>query len=467
MLNRRTRGGGLIGAAKQRSLSAFRAVENLEARLLFSTYTVTGTGDGPGIVTPVQTGVYTATTLRAAVTAADAAPDADVINFAPSVSGTITLTPALGELAITNPLTIQGPGANHLAVDGGGAIRVFSVAAGVTASISGLTISGGHTTVQGGAGVRNLGTLTLSNDTIANNVDTLDGAGVFNTGNLTVIGSTFSGNTAADGGGGLFTAGVASVVNSTFANNSADFGGAIYNASGSMLTVNGSTISGNHANSSGGGISATLNDATAMVSGTRLNNTIVAGNTFTPFTTPNPNVAQNADLYGYFDAASSNNLIGSLGAAKGLNPSINLLGNIGNATPAIDAKLSPLAYNGGTTQTMLPLAGSPAIDAGKNSVIPAGITTDQRGMARIFNNIVDIGAVETNYSTTGGGTGGTGGGTGGTGGTGGGSGDDDHGGHDKDKGDHGHGDDNDRDHGKGDGHHDDVWQWLKAFFDHH
>jgi len=456
MLNRRTCGGSSNRAAKRRSFSVFRAVENLEARLFFSTYTVTGTGDGAGVVTPVQTGVYTATTLRAAVTAADAAPDADVINFASGASGTITLSSALGELPITNPLSIQGPGASHLAVDGGGAIRVFSVAAGVTASISGLTISGGHTTVQGGAGVRNLGTLTLSNDTIANNLDTLDGAGVFNTGNLTVIGSTFSGNTAADGGGGLFTAGVASVVNSTFANNSADFGGAIYNASGSTLTVNDSTISGNHANSSGGGVAATLNDPTTMASGTRLNNTIVAGNTFTPFTTPNPNVAQNADLYGFFDAASSNNLIGSLGAAKGLIASINLLGNIANLTSVIDAKLSPLAYNGGTTQTMLPLAGSPAIDAGSNSLVPAGITADQRGMPRIFNTIVDIGAVETNYSTTGGGTGGTGGGTGGNGG---GSGDDDHGGHDKDK-------DKDHDHGKADDHHDGLWQSLKAFLDH-
>jgi hypothetical protein len=40
------------------------------------------------------------------------------------------------------------------------------------------------------------------------------------------------------------------------------------------------------------------------------------------------------------------------------------------------------------------LLGSPAIDAGNNVAIPAGVTTDQRGAARIFNGTVDIGAFE-------------------------------------------------------------------------
>ena len=42
------------------------------------------------------------------------------------------------------------------------------------------------------------------------------------------------------------------------------------------------------------------------------------------------------------------------------------------------------------------LPGSPAIDAGDNSLIPAGVTTDQRGTgyARIDNGTVDIGAFE-------------------------------------------------------------------------
>ena len=45
------------------------------------------------------------------------------------------------------------------------------------------------------------------------------------------------------------------------------------------------------------------------------------------------------------------------------------------------------------------LPGSPAIDAGNNALIPAGVTTDQRGLPRIVNGIVDIGAFESSGFT--------------------------------------------------------------------
>ena len=41
------------------------------------------------------------------------------------------------------------------------------------------------------------------------------------------------------------------------------------------------------------------------------------------------------------------------------------------------------------------LPGSPAIDKGSNSLIPSGVTTDQRGVRSIVNSTVDIGAVES------------------------------------------------------------------------
>ena len=67
-----------------------------------------------------------------------------------------------------------------------------------------------------------------------------------------------------------------------------------------------------------------------------------------------------------------------------------------------DPKLGPLANNGGPTQTMALLAGSPAINAGSNAlaVDPSNngqpLTTDQRGVpfARIAGGTVDIGAYE-------------------------------------------------------------------------
>jgi hypothetical protein len=56
-----------------------------------------------------------------------------------------------------------------------------------------------------------------------------------------------------------------------------------------------------------------------------------------------------------------------------------------------DAKLGPLADNGGPTLTMALLPGSPAIDAGNTSLAPA---TDQRGVRRPFSLAADIGAFE-------------------------------------------------------------------------
>src|SRR5689334_12815871 len=73
-----------------------------------ATLTVTNTNDnGAG-------------SLRDAINAA--AYEGDTINFAPGVSGTITLTG--GQLTITKNLTINGPGANVLTISGGMASRI-------------------------------------------------------------------------------------------------------------------------------------------------------------------------------------------------------------------------------------------------------------------------------------------------------------------------------------------------------
>ncbi len=70
-----------------------RPIEHLEGRVLFSTYVVTTGADAAGTISPVFGGIYTATTLRAAVTAANANPGTDTILLNPFFSGTITLTP--------------------------------------------------------------------------------------------------------------------------------------------------------------------------------------------------------------------------------------------------------------------------------------------------------------------------------------------------------------------------------------
>src|SRR5262249_16240174 len=72
----------------------------------------------------------------------------------------------------------------------------------------------------------------------------------------------------------------------------------------------------------------------------------------------------------------------------------------GSCSPAVsgDPKIGPLQNNGGPTFTQALLPGSPAVDAGDDSVLgsPPNLTTDQRGpgFPRKVGSHVDIGAFE-------------------------------------------------------------------------
>ena len=116
-----------------------------------------------------------------------------------------------------------------------------------------------------------------------------------------------------------------------------------------------------------------------------IGNTIVAGNTA---------ATSGPDALGTF-ASLGNNLIGETDGSSGWVGS-DLTGTI--AQP-LNPLLAPLGNYGGPTQTMALLPGSPAIDAGNNALIPAGVTTDQRGLPRIVNGVVDIGAFESSGFT--------------------------------------------------------------------
>jgi len=115
------------------------------------------------------------------------------------------------------------------------------------------------------------------------------------------------------------------------------------------------------------------------------------------------------DIFGTVNAASSFNLIGDSATAGGLThgTNSNIVGNAGSGT--IDARLGALANNGGSTETHALLAGSPALDAGSNTVSDgASLTTDQRGTGFLrkrdaatdadTTQTVDIGAFEADPS---------------------------------------------------------------------
>ena len=104
---------------------------------------------------------------------------------ATGVSGTILLTS--GELQITHSVTINGPGADNLAVDGNGQSLVFNVNPGKNVAIDGLTV-----TNDGGGGIYdNQAALTVSNCTVSGN----SAGGTSNSnGTLTLSDCTVSGN---------------------------------------------------------------------------------------------------------------------------------------------------------------------------------------------------------------------------------------------------------------------------------
>ena len=93
--------------------------------------------------------------LRQAVLDANAAPGADEIAFAPGLTGTITLTS--GEIRITDPLAVDGPGAAVLTVSGNRNSRIFhiensAVAVPIDVTLSGLTLTLGRAGGPGPAG---------------------------------------------------------------------------------------------------------------------------------------------------------------------------------------------------------------------------------------------------------------------------------------------------------------------------
>lgn len=202
--------------------------------------------------------------LRDAVQQANAAAGPDTISFAAGLSGQITLTSGQLEISdATGPTTINGPGANLLAVNGANSDRVFQVDTGVTAAISGITISGGQAAFSGqftyqGGGILNNGTLRLTNTALVGNAAGPVSSGgyggaIFNAGTLTITSSTFSGNVAGNSGA-IWNTGTLTLAGSTLSGNSAGLnGGGIYN--GGTFTLTDSTLSSNSVlGGSGGGV---------------------------------------------------------------------------------------------------------------------------------------------------------------------------------------------------------------------
>jgi hypothetical protein len=411
----------------------------LAAIAVVAAFSATATPAWANTFTVRNTDDQGAGSLRQAITDANNTPGEDTITFAPGVEstsfdGTLGLKSALPQLS---SVRIEGPGSHRLTVrpyresSGGvdftGQFRIFTVGAGATVSIDGLTISGGGAPGGDGGAILNpaTGTLKVTDSTISHNgAGNGVGGGIYNEGALTVESSTVCNNAARSGGGGIYNAasGTLTVAESTVCDNTDPLaGGGVYNEG--TLTVEGSTFSRNRAFSTsqtstlcrgdacgrGGAIfnpgtltmsNATVSENSAPQDGAGIHNDGTADIKSTTITANaggiGGGVLNGKVLILTNSIVARNNTSGDI-HGDFTDGGFNLVGD----TIMFDPMLGPLQDNGGPTKTHLPLAGSPAIDQGHSK---DKASTDQRGVERPQDDPLvanppqldgsDIGAVE-------------------------------------------------------------------------
>jgi len=378
----------------------------------------------------------------------------DQIEFALPPQATITLAAALP--TIGSQLAIVGPGAGQLVVSGGDAFRVFTVNA-QAAAISDLTIDDGK--AETGAGLRNESgsSLELVGVTLRGNEATgpgflIGGGAIWNRGTLTLIESLVSENVAWSpertiGGGIVNQLGAMTIVRSTIDGNEAvspstgAVGGGILDQA--QLTLRDSTVSRNKAVASaaplleaiGGGILVETPGAATIERSTIAANSVATSAGGTQFgggfattstaaqsisaSTLAANIGPASNVYNLGPVTFRSTILANpSGTLNCWLPVISLGFNLEDRDscelmqPSDQRNTNPLlapglAANGGPTETVALLKGSPAIDRG---ISLGSETSDQRGLRRPVaiagvpnapgGNGADVGAYEIQVPRT-------------------------------------------------------------------
>jgi hypothetical protein len=387
-------------------------------------------------------------TLRQAV--ADASNDATI--DLSQVSCTITLktgeiATSLSSVTITAYDSLPPPQDRYghlpeppVTIDASGQSRVFNHSGSGTLALIGVALVNGAVSGADGGCVRSGAALTLRYSSVSGCESTYihlpggyingRGGGIFAHGPLTLDHSTVTGNaskSAKGRGGGLYADTSLFMTSSVVSGNAAYFrtsyalggvGGGIYLYSRAPSVIAYSTINGNQAgNGAGLQMQGALNGALRIVASTISGNSaIVSAGGITvqsasgieppqPFVIYNSTIAFNTIDYGgaagvalagssrFVSSVVANNtnylqfpgvgVKSDVGAAPNYTASLSGNNNVitGSTIPLpadsimLDPMLAPLADNGGPTPTHALLTGSPAIDTGVN---PLNLRCDQR-----------------------------------------------------------------------------------------
>jgi CSLREA domain-containing protein len=363
-----------------------------------------------------QTATPGVCTLRAAVQ--EAGVGLTGINYVIQVPA-YTITLVLGNLDVTHSMQIVGAGMRATVISGGNSSRVFGIEnhSGIVA-LSDMTLRDGNAgdPQQGGAIEVYGGAVSLTRCLLVHNYAYLGGAialsgsgislatsqcvmtdchatlygGALNDSygsSITLTSTTINGNTAALSGGGVFAQAFnqpgtkLNLVNCTVTGNTGDSGGGIYVDGGVPLGLFNVTVAGNRANGgTGGGIARTT--AGTGVFATFINS-ILAYNEYRVKTEFFPD-----DCAGTFTSDGHSTVRTVLAGHC----------TVTGAYSTADPMLGVLQDNGGFTPTQALLSGSPAIEGGNSQgcVSDGGgpLTTDQRGVHRPIGAVCDRGAYE-------------------------------------------------------------------------
>ncbi len=372
----------------------------------------------------------------------------DTIDLSKLSCSTISLSQGALKIALDD-LTLRGPGANQLTLDGRNRDRIILHPGSGTLTLQGLTIANGRfdavdNDVGFGGCVATGATLLLRDsvirDCLAVGVGSYGGgvlSGFLIMTNSTISGSTAFGDHPTNGtaayGGGIFAYGV-DIFDSTISGNSAigtdnaplshfEIAGGLFIArnGGSIerstisdnfairfaggltqegdLELRNSTISGNSTEQDDGG-GLRVRQVTSVL----IENTTITGN----------HAGSSGGGISFIDNALPSTLISTIVAGNSADASgadidsampLNISGSnnlivVSGANAILpadtlndDPELLPLANNGGSTRTHALAETSPAIDRGTS---PEGRGTDQRGYGylRESNGVADIGAYE-------------------------------------------------------------------------